>query len=273
MNKAVSKSANKSVDKAECKSRRGRNSFCKIGVKLLDKLEYRYESLLEKKIRKMYEMMLNTADEAVEATKTFTGGCIAAAAAAILLGTVLTGIGCDIGASVYMSFICIAMPLAKYMKLRRSVKERQMHMSVALPDVLAAFVILLDAGISVREALSGIADSSQHGPLHEEMRKTFGKIRMGVPEAVAFGELAQRCPLPEMSVFVSLIIQSTVKGGGDMSSTLRMLTERARESRRNTALKYGEEAKTKCLLPQTMIFAAIMLVTGYPAFCAFTKLI
>ena len=82
-------------------------------------------------------------------------------------------------------------------------------------------------------------------------------------------DLAKRCGDSQVSTFVSLLVQNSKKGAGELASILRLHAVNQREERRAIAKQMADEASTLMVIPSVMVLAAIMILTAAPAVIRF----
>jgi len=91
------------------------------------------------------------------------------------------------------------------------------------------------------------------------------EISAGKPAARAYEDMAFRCKVPEVTRFVSAVLQNLNRGNRDMVYVLRTLAQEAWDKRKDLARKQGEEASTKLVFPMVMVFVAIAIIVLAPA--------
>lgn len=149
------------------------------------------------------------------------------------------------------------------------VKKRRSEIRFAFPDFANKLVLLINAGMTVTRAWEKISNESKKAtPLQREVCTVIQDIRAGKPEHSAYEDFAKRCRTPEITRFISVILQNLRKGNGELVPVLRIFTNECWEMRKNIAKKFGEEASTKMILPLMLMFAAILLIVGAPAVLA-----
>lgn len=175
----------------------------------------------------------------------------------------------DIG---YIVFCISLMAGAFYFtdrELYDRVRKRRAAIRTGFPDFANKLVLLINAGMTVTRAWERISsDSRKDTPLQREVCLTMQDIRAGKPEHNAYEEFAKRCRTPEITRFMSVILQNLRKGNAELVPVLRVFTNDCWEMRKNIAKRYGEEASTKMLLPLMLMFLAILLIVGTPAVLA-----
>jgi tight adherence protein C len=115
-----------------------------------------------------------------------------------------------------------------------------------------------------------ITDNKKDSALYEELSMVLKDIGSGKPEQAAYEDFAKRCRVPEITRFISVILQNQRKGNSELVSVLRVFANECWELRKNTAKRLGEEASTKMLLPIMLMFFAILLIVITPAVIAMT---
>lgn len=149
------------------------------------------------------------------------------------------------------------------------VKARRRAIRLDFPDFVNKLVLLINAGMTITKAWERVAaDSKKDTPLYREVCMAVQDIKAGKPEHSAYEEFAKRCRTPEITRFISVILQNLRKGNAEIVPILRVLTNDCWEMRKNTAKRLGEEASTKMLLPLMLMFLAILLIVGTPAVLA-----
>jgi len=154
-------------------------------------------------------------------------------------------------------------------EINERIKKRRMSIRLDFPEFINKLALLINAGMTISRAWEKIViDNKKDGVLYEELSITLSDIRSGKPEQKAYEDFAKRCRSPEITRFVSVILQNLRKGNAEMVSILRVQANECWEIRKNTAKKLGEEASAKMLLPMMLMFLAILLIVGAPAVLA-----
>lgn len=149
------------------------------------------------------------------------------------------------------------------------VKQKRASMRLDFPDFVNKLMLLINAGMTVTRAWERISsDRVKDTPLYRELRLAVLDIKSGKPEHSAYEEFAKRCRMPEITRFISVILQNLRKGNSEIVPILRVYSIECWEMRKNTARRLGEEASTKMLLPLMLMFLAILLIVGTPAVLA-----
>ncbi len=154
-------------------------------------------------------------------------------------------------------------------ELYKRVKKRRTDIQLDFPDFINKLTLLINAGMTVSGAWRRIAeDSKRDGPLYQELKETLAEIRGGKPEIQSYEDFAKRCRIPQVTKFISIIIQNLKKGNSELIPILRLQAGECWDMRKSTARRLGEEASTKLLFPMMIMFIAILIIVAVPAMLA-----
>ncbi len=148
--------------------------------------------------------------------------------------------------------------------LNRRAAARKASMQKDLPDVLDILTVSVEAGLGFDGALAKLAEK-MHGALVDEFTRVLQEIRVGVPRRAALHAMALRCDVPDVSLFVTSLIQAD-QLGVSIGNVLRVQSAAVRDKRRQRAQELAMKAPIKMLIPLVMfIFPAIFVVLLGPA--------
>lgn len=159
-------------------------------------------------------------------------------------------------------------------RLFKQAKNRCLHMRFELSEILDRLAVLLDAGVTLWNAVSIVSEREiSGGAFEEELKRTVNGFMSAdgyffEPES-AFEELSARCNDAAVSTFVSLIVQNSRKGTGELAELLRIQAVNARNERRLLAKQLSDEASTLMLIPSALILAAVLVIVAAPAVIQF----
>lgn len=175
----------------------------------------------------------------------------------------------DIGYGCFALIVLVAVAVFTDNELNEKVKKRRISMQLDFPDFLNKLILLINAGMTVPRAWEKIVtDNKKQSILYEELSLAIADIRAGKSEVSAYEDFAKRCRIPEITKFVSVVLQNIKKGNSEMVSILRFQASECWEMRKRTAKRLGEEASTKLLMPMMIMFVAILLIVTVPAILA-----
>ena len=148
--------------------------------------------------------------------------------------------------------------------LRSAIKKRQDQMRRQMPEMLDLLCVSVEAGLSFDAALRKIVERMS-GPLLDECHKMLDDVRMGVTRREAMQNMAWRCNVQEVSLFVTSVLQAE-RLGSNMSNTLATQAENVRERHRQYIKAMALKAPVKIVLPLVgFILPAIFIVALGPA--------
>ena len=240
--------------------------FAVIGLFILDLIKYQYNTTYDKMLfNKISE--LSGHREAWYYLKIHLANKIIL----LLLGTgfiLLVGSFTSLDGGFWL-FSCILIAAIFYFtdnELDQRIRKKHTAIQIDFPDFLNRLILLINAGMTVSKAWErAITENSKPGPLNEELKKVINEIRGGKPELRAYADFAKRCKTPEITRFVSAMIQNIRKGNAELVSILRIHANDCWQMRINTAKRLGEEASTKMIFPLILMFIAILAIAITPA--------
>jgi len=148
--------------------------------------------------------------------------------------------------------------------INKQVKLRQKQILLSLPDLIDLLAVSVEAGLGFDAAISRVSDRF-HGPLGDEFVRVRQEISMGRPRAEALREMARRCEVPDLSSFITSLIQAE-QLGVSMGNVLRVQSEQMRERRSQRAREQAQRAPVKMMIPLVLfIFPTLFIVIMGPA--------
>lgn len=141
----------------------------------------------------------------------------------------------------------------KYWVTRR-VAERQVAITNAFPDSLDMMLTCVEAGQSIDQAILRVAQELKSGypDLAFEYELVSYEMKAGKEKTQVLRDMAERCGVPDISSFVTVLIQSQ-QFGTSIADALRVYSAEMRDKR----VMRAEEAANK--LPTKMTLATMML--------------
>ena len=152
------------------------------------------------------------------------------------------------------------MPLAF---LNILIQKRQQEIQCQLPEVLDLLCVSVQAGLSFDASLRKIIERMK-GPFVDECRRLQDDIRMGMVRRTAMKNVARRCDIQDVSLFMTSLIQAE-RLGTSMGKTLKNQADNIRERRRQYVKAEAMKAPVKIVFPLVLfIFPALFVVTLVP---------
>lgn len=148
--------------------------------------------------------------------------------------------------------------------LRMKVIKRQTLIQRQLPDALDMLSVCATAGLGFDQSLQRVSEYWDT-ELSTELARTMGEMEMGLSRSEALRNLSDRLDVPELSSFVTLILQAD-QLGMSISDTLQAQAEQMRVERHYRAEEQARKIPIKMLLPMAfLIFPAILAIILGPA--------
>ena len=153
-----------------------------------------------------------------------------------------------------------AMPIVV---LNIMIQKRQAAIQHQLPEVLDLLCVSVQAGLSFDASMRKIIDRMK-GPFVDECRRMQEDIRMGMVRRTAMHNVAKRCQVQDVSLFMTSLIQAE-RLGTSMGKTLKNQADNIRERRRQYVKAEAMKAPVKIVFPLVLfIFPALFVVTLVP---------
>lgn len=241
-------------------------SLLSVGFYAMGLLRYRYHLKFDRRLRRQLAELYDEefaeyylqAHWAGAATYAVVGLNVTAL---FLLATEGDMLGLFLGAVA--TFIVI---WSFFRSVQRQIDERHTKIRLVFPDVLNQLVILSGAGLTLRAAWLKIArDMPADTPLHTEMRKVAEQMEQGVSDLIALDNMGNRCGMPEMRRFISMMVQNFQRGGSDVLYAMEGIGKELWDGRKAAAKRAAEEAGTRLLFPMMLMLLAVIMLVVTPA--------
>jgi len=178
-----------------------------------------------------------------------------------------------IGILVLGFVVAVMYVLSEKQKEKATTKKKQEQMLLDYPKVIETFSLFIGAGMTPRVAWFRICElylkqREEKGIryVYEEMVFTMYEIKGGKAEAICYEDFGSRIGITFYRKFGALLAGNVKKGAKGMVQLLRNQAEDAREERKNTAKRLGDEVGTKLMLPMFMMLGIVLIVVILPAF-------
>lgn len=148
--------------------------------------------------------------------------------------------------------------------LRDQIKKRHHKILRSLPYSIDLLTLSVEAGLDFQAAIGKVVEKGQPGPLREELSIMLGEIKLGKTREQSLRNLADRVQLPQLSAFVSNLIQAD-RMGTSLGKVLRIQSTQMRIERTHRAEKLAQEAPVKMLFPLVLcIFPTVFMILFGP---------
>jgi tight adherence protein C len=186
------------------------------------------------------------------------------------------------GSSVTLFFFGIILAIVVWLlgdkEIDKQMKKRKEQMLIDYPEIINKFTLLINAGMTVKQAWNKIGEDYRAKSAqkkfrkryaYEEMLTTSNELKLGFPENLAYEQYGRRIGLIPYIKFSSLISQNLKKGNKGFTELLMKEAIDAFEDRKEIAKRLGEEAGTKLLMPMMLMLIIVFLIIMIPAFWSF----
>ena len=175
---------------------------------------------------------------------------------------------------IFLGIAAVAGILVGKKKDEKKSKEKLIdEMARDYPQIISQLSILMGAGMSFRKALERIVgkyiadlkNGKEPRPGYEEMVKTYRKMVDGRGEILSLEELGKSCECKEYRKLSMMLVQNLKKGSRELLDSLEKEEKYAFEMRKQNAIRAGEEASTKLLIPMGGMLFIVIVVLVVPA--------
>ncbi|GAA1773576.1 type II secretion system F family protein [Kocuria aegyptia] len=136
--------------------------------------------------------------------------------------------------------------------------ERQRAIGLELPDTLDQMLIAVEAGLGFESAMSRAGENGK-GPLAEELQRTLGDMRVGVPRKDAYLALEERTNVPDLRNFTRAVVQADAYGIS-VSSVLRTQAAEMRVKRKQRAEEQAMKIPVKITIPLMLLILPVLFI-------------
>ncbi len=170
--------------------------------------------------------------------------------------------------------ILVSLPFVWREQQKKAKEKRENQMMTDHPEILNKVMLLLGAGLTFRGTIERLAaeyerERASGGPFryaYEELCIMVQEMKDGVSEVTAIERFGRRCRMLPYLKFSSIITQNLKKGASGMIEILEKEAGEALVQRKERALKQGETAGTKLLMPMMLMLGLVMGIIMIPAF-------
>jgi len=143
-------------------------------------------------------------------------------------------------------------------------KRRELGVIRAMPVYLDFITMCVEAGLNLAGALQQAMEKAPPGPLRNEFGIVLRDLRAGLPRADALRRMGDRLDIPEVTSFVSSVIQAE-KMGSSLGQVMRVQADQRRNERFQRAEKTAMQAPVKLVMPLiAFIFPVTFIVLAFP---------
>ncbi|WP_282926486.1 type II secretion system F family protein [Helcococcus kunzii] len=142
-------------------------------------------------------------------------------------------------------------------------KNYQDNFKKDLPAFISRLYLLIQSGLNLRNSIKYIIENTE-GEVSKDFRIVQNLIENGMSEIEAYNQILLKSDDILIRKFISNIIQNLQKGGDDLEGLLQMIKKESDEFRRSQIILKTQEANSKLLIPNLMIFSGILIIVMVP---------
>lgn len=160
--------------------------------------------------------------------------------------------------------------LFPFFVLKSKIRQRQKMLRRQLPEFMDLLCVSVQAGLSFDGAVAKITLRLRN-TLSDEFKHMQDDVRFGMTRQYAMNQMAKRCDIEEVYLFVTSIIQAE-KLGTSMTQTLTLQADNMRDRHRQFVKSEAMKAPVKMLFPMVLcIFPAVFVVLLMPSIITLVK--
>ena len=148
-------------------------------------------------------------------------------------------------------------------KITDVITDREVVITRDFPDMVSKMALLINAGMITREAWEEISATGE-GVMYEEMKTTVFDMQNGVSEVDAYIAFGNRCGVPFVKKFISMLVQNLSKGNKELVEFLKIESTSCWEEKKHLVRRQGEAAANKLMIPLGMILVGIFVMILVP---------
>ena len=147
--------------------------------------------------------------------------------------------------------------VAKFL-LGKQTTQRKERIENEMPEILDLLSVSVSAGLGFDQALQYVTEKCD-GPFAEEMSVAQREIKLGRPRDEALKNLARRCEVEPLNVFVSAVIQADTLGIA-ISNILQVQAENVRQMHKQKIEEKAAKLPVKILIPLVLCIFPVMFI-------------
>lgn len=159
--------------------------------------------------------------------------------------------------------------------VQRRIQERQQQITSGFPDALDLMLVCVEAGQSLDQSINRMAKETRAGypALADELEMVSYEVKAGKERVQVLKDLSERINLPDVSSFVTTLVQSATYGTS-IADALRVYSSEMRDKRVMRAEEKANTLPTKLTLG-TMMFTVppLMIILIGPSVMGITKML
>lgn len=185
-----------------------------IGLILLDLVRYRYSTVYDRRINWLMAQIYGVEDAEIHLRLFWASRVLYLLLTSAFTGLIAFLTRLDAGLLVFWLLVSGSVLYLTDRDVRCRFERRKTLIKLDFPDFVNRLALLINAGMTLESAWKKIVIESKKpdSPLYRELLFVLRDIEAGKPELPALENFAKRCAIPEITRFVSVLVQNLKKG-------------------------------------------------------------
>lgn len=164
----------------------------------------------------------------------------------------------------FIIFLGIAIALRPYFLMHKVYTSNVSMIDRKLPVLLSQMILLIGAGMSTVNALEKVT-IKEDDLLSQQLYRVTQEVKLGGSFEKRLMVFMSQCQQIHITRFGRILLSHERNGTDASKRLLQELIEDLWKNRRSNALKKGEEASTKLLMPMAIALIGILFIISIPA--------
>jgi len=164
----------------------------------------------------------------------------------------------------FISFLSVLIVSKPYLTMNRLYKDNCKMIDSKLPQILSQMILLIGAGMTTVKAMEKVTEE-ESDLLTQQLYKVTQEVKLGGSFERRLMIFMTQCQHIYITRFGRILLSHEKNGTHASKKLLQELLEDLWKNRRSNALKKGEEASTKLLLPMSIALIGIIILITVPA--------
>lgn len=166
---------------------------------------------------------------------------------------------------------CVGVMYGKRVETRKKKHQIKEEIIDEYPVVLQKMSMYLASGMTIRSIWQaiyeeGVKKKGKEAPFYMQMGISINELKSGISEGLSYTRFGERTQVMEIVRFTALLSQNLKKGSSKLKDLLDEESGKAFMEKKQRAVKKGEQAGTKLLLPMMILLIDVLIIIMVPAF-------
>ncbi len=167
----------------------------------------------------------------------------------------------------------LALPLLQDLALISRERQQRQIFRLTYPPLLNILALLMESGLTLQIALElaskGLAGFYSAEIVKQDLQQTINSIEAGIAAGQAVKELAEKCPLPEISSALRLAARYDQQGSAELLALLSLQAAASWQIYRNGLRRQLEQRAMLLFIPMGLALLNVLAIAVMPALASF----